>query len=220
MKDQTSLTLFQWYDSRPQRERVALLICAVVVILFLMNLLVLQPASKQRDSARTELRDLQTSVTELKGRELLIQARKGSDPDRENRLRLEVLKEQSETLQRQLESNIVSLVSPHDMPELLKNILTQQNKLKLISLENLAPERLDLGQKPGENTTLPTLYRHRLEMEFSGNYLTLLKYLRQLEQLPRSMIWEEVEVESDDYPESTVRFQVYTLSLMEGWIGG
>jgi MSHA biogenesis protein MshJ len=57
-------------------------------------------------------------------------------------------------------------------------------------------------------------------MEFSGDYLTLLKYLRQLEDLPRSMVWEEVEVKSDDYPEATVRLQVYTLSLTEGWIGG
>jgi MSHA biogenesis protein MshJ len=220
MSEKTSLTMLQWYDNRPQRERVALLVCVAVVIIFLMNLLVLQPASKRRDSAANELKNLQTSVADLKSQKLLIEARQGSDPDKENRQRLEVLKEQSETLRQQLKTNIVNLVSPHEMPELLKNLLTQQNKLLLLSLENLKPERLDLGQNPSENTALPTLYRHRLKMEFSGDYLTLLTYLRQLERLPRSMIWEEVEVETHKYPKATVRLQVYTLSLTEGWIGG
>ncbi len=180
------------------------------MIIFLVNLLVLQPASKRRDSATNELKNLQTSMADLKSQKLLIEARQGSDPDKENRQRLEVLKEQSETLRQQLKANIVNLVSPHEMPELLKNLLTQQNKLLLLSL----------GQNPSENTALPTLYRHRLKMEFSGDYLTLLTYLRQLERLPRSMIWEEVEVETHKYPKATVRLQVYTLSLTEGWIGG
>jgi MSHA biogenesis protein MshJ len=71
-----------------------------------------------------------------------------------------------------------------------------------------------------QDVAIPALYRHRLRMEFSGDYLTMLKYLRQLEDLPRAMVWEKVEIESDDYPDATVRLQVYTLSLTEGWIGG
>jgi len=220
MKTGISPMFFQWYDQRPQRERVVLLICALFVLVFLMNFLVLQPFSKRRDLARSEMEELKVSVAELKGQEALIRARKGSDPDKENRIRLEVLQQESEKLQQQLKANIVNLVSPREMPELLKNLLTQQKKMQLLKLENLAPELLELGQQSEENTLLPTLYRHRLRMEFSGNYLTLLRYLRQLEQLPRSMVWEEVEVESHEYPRATVRLQVYTLSLTEGWIGG
>ena len=48
----------------------------------------------------------------------------------------------------------------------------------------------------------------------------MLAYLRQLEQLPRSMVWEDVAIETVRYPETIVRLQVHTLSLTEGWIGG
>ncbi|MDX2481832.1 MAG: type II secretion system protein GspM [Desulfuromusa sp.] len=220
MTTKTSSTLSQWYDQRPQRERVILLVCAVIILLFLVNLLMLQPFAKQRDVARSEGAKLKVSVAELKAQEAMIEARKGVDPDKENRVRLDVLAQESEKLQQQLKANIVNLVSPREMPELLKDLLTQQNNLHLLSLENLSPELLELDDQVAVDAVLPTLYRHRLRMEFSGDYLTLLKYLRQLEQLPRSMVWEEVEVESDKYPKATVRLQVYTLSLTEGWIGG
>ncbi|MCF6266319.1 MAG: type II secretion system protein GspM [Desulfuromusa sp.] len=215
-------SLSQWYDQRSQRERIVLLICIVIVLLFLVNLFVLQPYFKQCNAARSEVTELRQSVADLQNREAVIRARKGSDPDKENRLRLEVLTQEAEKLHHQLEANIVSLVSPREMPALLKDLLTQQKKLQLLSLENLSPELLQLDKQVSEDVVLPTLYRHRLRMEFSGDYLTLLKYLRQLEQLPRAMVWEEVEVAvaSAGYPKATVRLQVYTLSLTEGWIGG
>ncbi|WP_321365649.1 type II secretion system protein GspM [uncultured Desulfuromusa sp.] len=216
----SSSSLAQWFDQRPQRERIALLICSVAVLLFLFNFLVLQPFSKQRALTQSELTELKTSLADLKSRELEIQGRAENDPDNENRIRLSALEQESEKLQQQLKTNIVDLVSPQEMPGLLKDLLTQQKRLRLLRLENLAPELLELGGPKTEDTTPPTLYRHRLQMEFSGDYLTLLKYLRQLEGLPRSMVWEEVEVKSEDYPGATVRLQVYTLSLTEGWIGG
>lgn len=222
MTGKASSSLSQWFDQRPQRERIVLLVCIVIVFLFLVNLLVLQPFSRQRQVARSEVAEITQNLTALQNQEAVIKARKGSDPDKENRLRLSVLEEESKQLHRQLEANIVNLVSPREMPALLKDLLTQQKKLQLLSLENLAPELLELDQQAAEDAVLPTLYRHRLRMEFTGDYLTLLKYLRQLEQLPRSMVWEEVEVAVDaqEYPKATVRLQVYTLSLTEGWIGG
>ncbi|MEA3362032.1 MAG: type II secretion system protein GspM [Thermodesulfobacteriota bacterium] len=220
MTTKVSSMLFQWYDQRPQRERVVLLVCAVVVLIFLVNFLALQPFFEQRVAAQKEVVELKASLAELNAQEAAIKSRKESDPDQENRLRLEVLKGESRKLQQQLRANIVNLVSPQEMQELLKDLLTQQKQLQLISLKNLAPELLKLDQKAGEDIVTPTLYRHRLWMEFSGDYLTMLQYLRQLEQLPRAVVWEEVEIETQKYPETRVRLQVYTLSLTEGWIGG
>ena len=213
-------SLPQWYDKRPQRERIVLLICVIIVLIFLVNLLVLQPLFQQQKSSRSELRALQTSTVGLENRRMEINLRQQNDPDKEQRKRLEVLTEESEKLHQVLKTNIVNLVSPGEMPELLKDLLTRQKKLQLISLENLPAELVALDGDNGAGAVLPTLYRHRLRMEFSGDYLTLLKYLRQLEQLPRSLVWDEVAIETGKYPQATVRLQVYTLSLTEGWIGG
>ena len=149
-----------------------------------------------------------------------VEARRANDPDKANRERGVALEQEIATLNQTLQTNIVTLVPPREMSGFLKDLLTQQKKLKLIALENLPPEELKFGNNENGETVQPKLYRHRLRLEFSGDYLTLLKYLQQLEDLPRSLVWEEVEVETEAYPRARVRLQVYTLSLTEGWIGG
>ncbi|MCW8860111.1 MAG: type II secretion system protein M [Deltaproteobacteria bacterium] len=216
----TSSSMTQWFDQRPLRERALLLVCSFIVLIFLTSILVLQPLSQKTQSRRNELTELKNSLVELKTQETVVTARRNNDPDRENRLRLEILEQESSKLQQQLQASIVNLVAPRDMPELLKNLLTRQKNLQLVSLENLPPEQLVLEQKAAPDSLGPVLYRHGLRMEFSGDYLTLLRYLNQLEELPRALVWDEVDIETREYPESRVRIQVHTLSLSEGWIGG
>lgn len=215
-----SSSMKQWFDQRPLRERIMLMICVLIVLIFATHFIVLQPLSRRAESSRRELAELNNKQVELKAREIIVTARKEADPDRENRRRLDALEQKSDELQNKLEESIVNLVAPRDMPPLLKNLLTQQKRLRLISLENLPPEQLSLGQTQVLDAVGPSLYRHPLRLEFSGDYLTLLKYLQQLEDLPRTLVWDEVDIETQEYPTATVRIQVHTLSLMEGWIGG
>jgi len=211
---------FPWYDARPLRERILLLVCVVIVMVFLLNLLVLEPASRQREQARSEMSQLQTEIDALTIRGAEVEARRANDPDKKNREKLMALEQEWRQLNQNLQTNIVTLVPPQEMSDLLKSLLTQEKKLKLIRLENLPPEALSLEQSKDDKNAQPKIYRHRLQMEFLGDYLTLLAYLKQLEELPRSLVWEEVEVETLKYPQAKVRLQVYTLSLTEGWIGG
>lgn len=210
----------QWYDGRPVRERVVLLIGAVLVTVFLVFYLLVSPLDRKKAEIAQQLSALKTEMKALQLSEQVISARKDFDPDRKDSERLAVLLEESTNLERQLQKNIVNLVTPREMPELLKELLSRQDRLQFISLANLAPQRLQFDEKDNPDEFSPTLYRHSLCMTFSGDYLSLLKYLKQLEQLPRKIIWEKVEISSDEYPKSTVRLQVYTLSLKEGWIGG
>ena len=213
-------SLFPWYDERPMRERIILLICVVIVMVFLLNLLVLDPASRQRKRTRSEISQLQTEIDALTIRGAEVEARRINDTDKKNREKLMALEQEWGQLNQKLQTNIVTLVPPREMSGLLKSLLTQEKKLKLIRLENLPPEALSLDQSKDDENAQPKIYRHRLQMEFLGDYLTLLAYLKQLEELPRSLVWEEVEVETLEYPQAKVRLQVYTLSLTEGWIGG
>lgn len=211
----------RWYGQRPVRERVLLLLCSLAVLVFLVYLVILDPLATRKARVSSELAALQTQRFDLQAREAAVMARMKVDPDAENRRQLEILETESASLQQQLQAGIVNLVAPADMPVLLKELLTRQKKLKLVALENLSPRELVLSAN--SNTTeahAPVLYIHPLRMEFKGDYLTLIKYLRQLEQLPKALVWEDVDIETQTYPEATVRIQVYTLSLTEGWIGG
>jgi MSHA biogenesis protein MshJ len=56
-------------------------------------------------------------------------------------------------------------------------------------------------------------------MEIRGGYLSTLRYLEELEDLPWRFFWKSLNYEVLEYPEARVVLTVETLSLREGWIG-
>lgn len=209
-----------WYEQRPLRERIMLLVVLLVALAFLCNLFLLRPLDVQRKQLQNRQSQLETQLVELDAREQLASARRQSDPDLENRRRLGVLQAELDKQRTQLDAQVVSLISPQEMPDLLRELLRRQQQLRLLSLENLPAEELKISEKLAENTQVPRLFRHRLRIEFAGDYLSTLQYLRQLETLPRTLVWDGLHIETLDYPQARVRLDVYTLSLAEGWIGG
>jgi MSHA biogenesis protein MshJ len=179
----------------------------------------MSPLDSRMKKDRTQAAGLQTELTDLSNQEKIIQLRKDFDPDLENRQLLSRLQAEMADVQRQLDENVVNLISPQEMPELLKDLLIRQQGLQLLSLENLPPDALRINEQIDEDM-IPILYRHRLRVEFAGNYLATLKYLKKLDDLPQKMVWEELEIETLEYPRARVRLQVYTLSQAKGWIGG
>jgi MSHA biogenesis protein MshJ len=216
----TLTALSEWYEQRPLRERVLLLLCLLVVLFFLWDSLVMSPIDMRKKSVHDQINKIETELSDLAARETVALARKDFDPDRDDRQRFEELKAAIENKQQQLGENVVNLISPQEMPDLLKELLIKQRGLQLLSLENLPAETLQINDAATESEFSPVLYRHRLRLEFSGDYLTTLAYLKKLENLPRRLAWEEVEIETQNYPQAKVLLQVYTLSLAEGWIGG
>jgi len=226
--------MIEWYDQRPLRERIMLLACVAVVVLYLAYLLMLQPLEEKNRAARQEIDALQLKQKEIAAQKMIVESYKNADPDRQNRRQLEVLERESEKLQEELQAGINRLIAPNHMPDLLKELLARQERLELLLLQNQQPEPILLANLPANITAnaqqgdeqevdavqQPMLYRHPLHMKFRGDYMALLHYLRELENLPRAMIWEEVNIATDIYPQATVELKVYTLSLVEGWIGG
>ncbi len=220
----SSVQLFRWYDERTLRERVVVLVCLAAVLLFLAYLFVLAPQAQQRKLAGLQLSMLNNELAALalQGQEVL--SRGKIDPNRENLQHIEALEREIAVKQGELQASIVNLVAPQNMPELLRDLLDRDRRLKLVHLENLAPQRVTFGRqdkggkKDDEGETV--LYRHRLKLEFVGTYLSALDYLKGLQEMPQTVIWDSIEIETDKYPQAKVRLQVHTLSLSEGWIGG
>ncbi len=212
-------SLCNWFNSRTLRERIIVALALAMVLILVSYLLIIDPQLKRQHEVNRQLAEIQQSMADLASQETIILARRQTDPDQKQRQRIDQLQSELNRLQQQLESNIANLVSPQQMVPLLKDLLGQQKSLTLVSLRNLSPALVDLGAADN-NKERPKLYKHRLEMELSGNYRALLDYLAQLQNLPRSVVWETVEIETEDYPKAFIHMQVYTLSLTEGWIGG
>jgi len=209
--------LVQWFDQRALRERAVLLLCVVAIMVAAVYLLVLEPAAKKRGVARQQIAQMTAEISQLEMTEALIRKRSQVDPDEELRDRHDHLVELLDEQRQQLQLGVSHLVTPTEMPELLKQMLTQGD-LHLISLENLPAELISPGGQSSDQSL--RLYRHPLQMELRGDYLSLLAYLRQLEQLPRLLVWEEIGVSTQEYPATTIRLRVYTLGLSQEWLGG
>lgn len=212
--------VLSWYEGRQLRERIMLLACLLVVLFFLWDSLLMSSLTMQKKQAQKQVGSLQIEIAELQTRQQLVEMRKEFDPDRENRQRLKTLQQQLLASQQQLEEKIDTLISPRDMVQLLRQLLLEQRQLKLVQLENLPVEELQIGAAPADEQVGPVLYRHRLNVVFSGDYLATLRYLQALEKLPRKLVWDELEIETEQYPTAKVRLSVYTMSLSKGWIGG
>lgn len=66
-------------------------------------------------------------------------------------------------------------------------------------------------QQPKKDT--PAFYKHRFLLEFQGDYLSALNYLRALEALPWRLYWDSVTIESAGYPRAHITLKVHTISL-------
>ena len=105
--------------------------------------------------------------------------------------------------------NLIRLNNTGVTPFITKDETEQEAKQK--------PQRENANKLTAEN--LDNAYRHGLRIEFQGDYLTTLNYLRRLENLKWGFFWDNFEFKVNDYPDSTVAIEIFTLSLQQEWIG-
>jgi MSHA biogenesis protein MshJ len=211
-----------WLDQRSLRERILLPASVLVAGLFCSYALFFEPQGVKRHQVREQIVELNTTVAELDRQAEAIESRAQDDPDREHRLRQQQLQAEISRLDERLKDLTVDLISPRDMAEVLRGLLTRQGGMKLVSLENLpAVELLPVAENESgaDDTERINLYRHPVRIVVSGTYLQALDYLRELEKLPRKLFWDDLEIVVGDYPHTEISLTVYTLSHRKGWIG-
>jgi MSHA biogenesis protein MshJ len=62
------------------------------------------------------------------------------------------------------------------------------------------------------SVTVPTLYKHGIEVTVQGSYPALVAYMQQLERNGGSMFWGNVTLDVVGHPEARLKMSVYTLS--------
>jgi MSHA biogenesis protein MshJ len=220
-----AIRIRQWaalLDQRSPRERIMLLAVVLVVGIFAADALFFHPQGIKRRQLRDQIVAMNSAVAELDRQAEAIKVRAGQDPDKEARARQQQLQSELDQLDGRLKALTVDLVSPRDMAEVLRELLSRQAGMKLVRLENRPPVEL-LPAADGDAETAdeerPNLYRHPVHIVVSGTYLQAVAYLRDLEKLPRKVFWDELEIVVGDYPQAEISLTVYTLSHRKGWIG-
>jgi MSHA biogenesis protein MshJ len=208
-------------DAKSRRERLLLVGAIAVVGLLTWDLTVRAPLTQQHratldriERTRADIAELQSSAAQL--------AQRMDEGGREQQT-VAAIKARVRAVDERLAERTRRVIAPQQMVRVLRDVLAQENSLRLIRLENAGVEPLEVaGTAAAEDTAgeaLPTIYRHRVELVVEGRYFALLEYLQHLEGLRWRFQWDAMTIETTDYPTARATLSLSTLSLTEDWIG-
>lgn len=146
-----------------------------------------------------------------------IKARLEAGVHNEKKEQLARLKQELMTVEEQLQLQASELVDPEEMFKLMTRLIYKESMLKLLSLKRRAVKSALEPTGGLENGV--GIYRHVLEVKFSGKYEDIFAYLTSLESLDWKLIWEEIKISSDEYPFFNVKVVISTLSTRKEWVG-
>lgn len=218
-------------EARPLQERAIILAVAAALLGYLWLLFASDPLAARRADLSRQLSLAQAQILEQEARQRELQASYSQDPDAIARERLGRLQAETRDVDARLNELYGQLIAPREMSYILTSILRKETALRLVSLENLAPEALfesALGALPlvgpapeqvAASADGLTVYKHGLRMTFEGSYLETLRFLRSLEELDSNFFWEDLSLQAGEYPQARIVFSIFTLSTREEWIG-
>ena len=198
-------------DQLSRRERLLGLLVTIVLVWFLMDSLLIGPSSEYKNNLNKQLVSDQNQYQKMEQELHSLTSQPPIDPDIANLSRLQALSKQLLEANSLLDTIQKELVSPEKMAGLLQDILKENNKIKLISLQTLPVVVTDA-------TIKLSVYQHGVTLKIQGRYLELLQYLQTLEQSPWNMLWGNISLVANDYPQSTLTVTIYTLSLDQTWL--
>lgn len=212
-------------DALSMRERLMVFGAAILVAVYLVFALFVEPAQKREKLLAAQARQQQTELAALQQQVQVLEQRL-SDPDGAARTRRDDLKGQIATIDDSLKSMQHSLVPAQGMNALLQNMLARNPRLQLVSMRTLPLATLvekraaPADATPADNRALSegNVFKHGVEVKLAGSYADLYDYLARLEKLPARMFWSRAVLNAGEYPRVTLTVTIYTLSLDKAWL--
>jgi MSHA biogenesis protein MshJ len=215
------------------RERLLVAATTAVLALFLWDAVLLRDQLAHRTATQTGLQALEAEKTAANALQASLTQTLQLDPNEQERLRLERYTGEISRIDEILKSKTIEFVSPQQMVEVLKALIDQEPGLQLTRLESTGPVSSRAaeggkGAKSGADNKAaadktpvdgPQVSVHGLELHFTGEYFSALRYVKQLESLQWRFAWSAMSLTMKKYPRAEVWIRLETLSLTEGWIG-
>ncbi len=216
--------LMDRFDQLSLRERVIVLIAALLLIALIWDSTFMAPLDKQRKANLQQIISLRAEIAGLdQGIEALV-AQGAADPKQSSHATADTLREEIKDIERRLAGVTSGLIAPKEMSHVLEQVLARAGRMQLHGLRTLPPQGVvapgsEAAGSPGAAASSAQIYKHGVELELSGSYMDTLYFLQALEALPWRFFWDRIEVVMEEYPRARVKLRLYTLGLEEGWIG-
>ena len=216
------------------RERGIIFIMIMVIVVAFFNLALLDPLSAKENTLSQKSLQMRGEIQLLQTETLVLIKAWADNPDPNVSLqsRLMAIKKQLNKMNVLLQGKQQQFISPLEIPQVLKAILLQNNKLQLVSLSNFPTKPLidsiltdetQLADQSGSSVQVQPdaelqIFKHGVEIVVEGEYFDLLAYLDKLEKMPLQMFWDRVSLDANEYPYAVLTLTVYTLSLDKTWL--
>jgi len=226
------------YDKLSTREQALVAAACVALLYIVIDALLLGPTAVTQKRTAQEIVQKRGEVQTMSSQVVALQARRAQDPESAPRRRLEELQAQLAALQFDISKQSALLIAADRMPRVLERLLAKHPRVELVELKALPRVVLDLGLNPKKSDApeagargsggapaaknpdeMPQgIYRYGLEISIRGGYLDLLGYLRAVEAYPERFFWERADLTALEYPVTTLKLKLYTLSLDSQWM--
>ena len=203
-------------DAASLRERAMIFLALALGLVFLANAALIEPLRVKQKRLTAENQQRQQELQSLQGGLQRLMQGAGQDTDSLNRARQAALRAELARFNAKLEQEQRRFTSPDRMRALLGEMFERNKQLTLVDLKTLPVTPLGTARAGATNSQ--GLFRHGIELTVSGAYLDLYEYLRTLERLPAQLYWGRAELSVGEYPSSTLKLTLYTLSFDRAWL--
>lgn len=212
-----------YLDGLTLRERVIVLLAAILVIYGLWFVLWFNGASKAREAAAQRVTELSAERQKITDQiEQFKQAGGGTAQvlaGELSRAKLELI-----TTDQRLSRSTSALVNADQLALVLQEMLAESSALSLISMQTLSVEPISLESSEEGNIeeladASVNVYQHGVVLTVRGRYFEVLNLLDKLEAKQWKFYWQSLRYEVQSYPEAEVQIRVFTLSAEEGLLG-
>ena len=212
------------FNAQTIRERSLIAVTLLVGSCFLWWNYHAEPKMTKIEAKQEENKRIDREVKSTRKIVREIRERIAAGVHQEKESQLAQLQQELESVEQSLRLKTVELIDPEQMFALMNELVYRDSKLKLLSLKRrevkpaIPPEEGETedGESASDD---PGIYRHVLEIEFAGTYLDILRYVQALEELDWKLLWDEIEIASEEYPRMTVKVVMSTLSTRKEWVG-
>jgi MSHA biogenesis protein MshJ len=211
-------------EERPLRERLLVLVTAVVLIAVLWHLLLFQGQQQRARRLEDRIASVRQEVSSLQQEKAGLLEKLQEDKQRALRRKKEQLRKEIDQLDQKLREKSSELISPGRMAKQLRSVLKRSAELQLTRMANRPPSKVELANlidasKQLEGGALPELYRHPLTITFKGTYSQAVNFFNKMQDMSSRFFWDRLEFTIIEHPVARVDLTVHTLSLDKAWIG-
>ncbi len=210
-------TATQNFNALTLRERVLFILTILISISVVWWYFYVEPMQLKTKSLVVENNRISNEIVITRRTINDIRSRIAQGVDQDKTRKLAQLELALEAVDERLRLKTIELIDPEQMFQLMTRLVYKESKLKLLSLKRReVKQAITPSEKQADEYGI---YRHVLEVKFSGKFLDILKYMQSLENLDWKLIWDEIEIVTDEYPRITVKVVISTLSTRKEWVG-